>query len=818
MQIRKTVNQMPLTSDIDLSFEDFKNEVLNDYKLAHLSRQMSNIARKEVLSGKAKFGIFGDGKEVAQIAMAKQFFNGDWRSGYYRDQTFMLATGMLTPERFFAMVYGQTNTDLNPDNGGRSFNNHFATRLIDNNGEWIDQTKIKISSADISPTAGQMPRAVGLALASRIYRKSKELNLYNKKFSNGGNEVVFATIGDGSTSEGHFFETLNSAAVNQIPMAVSVWDDGYAISVPVKQQTVKESISKALKGFEKSINGKSGIHIIRAKGWDYAGLCQAYEQGIKKCREEHTPVLFHIEELTQPNGHSTSGSHQRYKNSERIEWEQKHDAILKMKQWILSAAIASQEELTQIEAAAANEARIAQKKAYNDYLTPIIRERDELVNLVKNKSCICDKSKDKETSSIIDNLMGVHVINRKEVLSSARKILRNVCASCKKSNGLKPVLKKWVNNYRNNGYNLYSKYLYDEHESETQNVKRVDPIYSSEKSSIPAREILRDNFDAILSKDPTVVLFGEDVGQLGGVNQTLEGLQNKYGNLRVFDTGLRETTIAGKAIGLALRGFKPIAEIQYFDYLLYALQTISDDVATLHYRTKGGQKAPLIISTRGHRLEGPWHAGSPLSMIINSVRGMYVCVPRNMTQAAAFYNTMLAWANPAIIIEPLNGYRLHEPRPENPGEYTLEPGIPEIIKEGKDVTIVTYGSCVRIAVEAVNQLKDIGINAELIDVQTLLPFDTYGIINKSLEKSSRIIFFDEDVPGGATAYMMQKVIEERKGFYDLDIAPVTVTAKEHRPAYGTDGDYFSKPNAEDLYEAVYDLMNELTPGKYPPIY
>lgn len=809
--------EMALMSDTGLSFEDFKKEVLNDYKLAHVSRQMSLVARKEVLTGKAKFGIFGDGKEVAQIAKAKQFQKGDWRSGYYRDQTFMLATGMTTPRNFFALLYGETRTELNPDNGGRSFNNHFATRIIDEDGNWNSQTTRGNTASDISPTAGQMPRMVGLALASKIYRNNPALH-HKKEFSNGGNEVVFGTIGDGSTSEGHFFETLNAAGVLQIPMAVSVWDDGYAISVPTKVQTIKASISKALKGFEKMAKDETGILVYRAKGWDYAALCQMYEEGIAQCRKEHVPVLFHVEELTQPMGHSTSGSHERYKSAERIQFEKDYDCLVQMRKWILEIGMATAGELDALEKIALDEVKTARNEAYQDYMEPLKKERDELIHLVTSKHCVCNLARQNMIDDAVSKLRNALVLNRKEILSAARKVLRNVCANCEMPGGLKSELKAWVNAYRHMGEEKYNRHLYDESERSSVKVKPVEPQYANDFETIPGREILLQNFDALLAKEPRLVIFGEDTGKLGGVNQTLEGMQSKYGELRVFDTGIRETTIVGKGIGLALRGLRPIAEIQYFDYLLYALQTLSDDVATLHYRTKAGQKVPLIISTRGHRLEGPWHAGSPLSMVINSIRGVYVCVPRDMTRAAGFYNTLLAGDDPALVIEPLNGYRIREPKPENPGEYKIPLGVPEVLRAGTDVTLVTYGSCVRIGLEAAEQLAAIGISVELVDVQTLLPFDVGHTIVESVKKTSRVIFFDEDVPGGASAYMMQKVLEEQKAFYYLDAPPVTVSAKDHRPAYGTDGDYFSKPNAEDVYEAVYALMSESDPKRFPPIY
>ncbi|MFO8002259.1 MAG: thiamine pyrophosphate-dependent enzyme [Marinilabilia sp.] len=800
-----------------LKFEEFKKEVLEDYHLGQLSRNLSIIARREVLNGKAKFGIFGDGKEVAQIAMAKQFRNGDWRSGYYRDQTFMLATGMLTPKKFFALLYGETRTGLNPDNGGRSMNNHFGTRLIDDNGNWKPQADQKNTASDISPTGGHMPRLTGLALASKLYRNHPELK-HLDQFSHNGDEVAFGTIGDASTTEGLFFETINAAGVMQIPMAVSVWDDGYGISVPAELQTVKASISRALKGFEKQKGDKTGILIYHAKGWDYAGLCQMYEDGIARCRKEHVPVVFHVDELTQPTGHSTSGSHERYKSKDRLKWEKETDCLIKMREWILNTGLAEEKTLTGIEENATKEARAARKEAHSEFLNPLEEERQELIELVSHKKCVCRPSGEEQIEKIIGHLENVPTLNRKEILSSARKILRHVCVSCDRPGGLKEQLQKWVSHEMELGHEKYNRYLYDESKYSPTRVTWIPPEYGNDAPLVPGREIIRDNFDALFSANPALMTFGEDTGKLGGVNQTLEGLQNKYGEWRVRDTGIRETTIIGEGIGLALRGLRPIAEIQYFDYLLYALHTISDDLATTHYRSKAGQKVPLIIRTRGHRLEGIWHSGSPLSMVINSIRGVHVCVPRDMTRAAGMYNTLLAGEDPALVIEPLNGYRIREKQPLNFGEFRIPLGIPEILTTGTDVTIVTYGSCVRIAGEAIEQLNETGISVELIDVQTLLPFDTNEVILNSLKKTNRIVFFDEDVPGGATAFMMQKVIEEQGGFYYLDHKPVTVTAKEHRPAYGTDGDYFSNPNAEDVYEAIYAMMGEAYPNSFPGIY
>jgi len=793
----------------------FIAEVLNDYRIANESRQASLLGRREVLTGKAKFGIFGDGKEIPQLAMAKVFIDGDWRSGYYRDQTFMFATGMMTLEEFFAQLYGDTNLENTPANAGRLMNNHFASRSLNEKGEWKDLMKQKNSSPDISPTAGQMPRALGLAYASNLYQKNKELHNL-KKFTNKGQEVVHATIGDASTSEGHFWETFNAAGVLQVPLAVSIWDDGWGISVPNKFQTTKQNISEVLSGFENSKSGK-GYKILKAKAWDYAKLLEIYKEGVDHCRKEHNPVLFHITEATQPQGHSTSGSHERYKSEERLQWEKDHDGITKMREWILAEDIATAEELDEIEKAAVLRTKEAKKNAWRAFLEPIKQERDELLETADIATCHCSKTP--HIDQIKKDLKMVGEPIRKDIISSARKILRLVCDRCSDPNhSLKANITQWLEKQNKLNADRYNSYLYSPLPTSARNIEEVAPKFSDKPKKVPGREILRDNWDYIFKNNPLVVAFGEDVGKIGGVNQTYEGLQEKYGENRIFDTGIREATIIGQGLGLALRGFRPVAEIQYFDYLLYGLQVMSDDISTMLYRTKGGQKAPIIISTRGHRLEGIWHSGSPLSMVINSIRGMYVCVPRNMTQAAGMYNTLLQSDEPALVIEPLNGYRFREDRPENIGEYRIPLGKPEIIKEGKDVTIVTYGSCVRIAEDGAEQLREFGIEAEIIDVQTLLPFDTTGVVLESLKKTNKILFFDEDVPGGATAYMMQKVMEEQKGFYHLDAEPKTLTAKAHRAAYSTDGDYFSNPNAEDVFEAVYNMMHEYHPHRFPKIF
>ena len=789
-------------------------EVLNDYRLANESRQVSLLGRKEVFLGKATFGLFGDGKEVPQIALAKFYRNGDWRSGYYRDQTFMMAAGLLTLEGFFAQLYGDTRLEVNPDNGGRLMNNHFATRSLDEQGAWKKLTSQKNSSADISPTAGQMPRMLGLALASKLFRNNPDLNKFTN-FSIGGNEVTFGTIGDASTAEGHFWETLNAAGVLQVPMALSIWDDGYGISVPKKYQTTKEDISEIIKGFVRD-EEKPGIILYTCHGWDYAGLISMYEEGIDICRRKQVPVVFHITQLTQPQGHSTSGSHERYKSKEQLQWEHDNDCILKMREWILENNLSTQEELAQIESEAVKRAKQARDKAWKDYSGPIKQEREVLIKTVETSHCPCTKQV--KIDKIVDDLRKISEPIRMDVISSAKKIMRDVCTNCSMKEPMKDDLSKWLDEQYKVNADRYNSHLYSESKDCALNIEGVSPVFHDDSPLVTGREILVANNDYILKNNPLTLIFGEDVGKIGGVNQTYEGLQIKYGEMRIFDTGIRESTIIGQGIGLALRGFRPIAEIQYFDYLLYALQVISDDLATLHYRTKGGQKAPLIISTRGHRLVGIWHSGSPLSMVINSIRGIYVLVPRNMTQAAGFYNTMLASDDPALVIEPLNGYRLKEQMPANIGQFRVPLGIPDVIQEGTDITLVTYGSCVRIAQEASAQLKEFNISVELIDVQSLLPFDRNHDILKSLKKTNKIIFFDEDVPGGATAYMLQKVIEEQGGYRYLDTEPRTLTKKDHRPAYSNDGDYFSNPNAESVFDIVYDVMHEYNPNKYPQLY
>jgi len=801
----------------DISFQDFKKEVLADYHLANVSRNLSILGRKEVLTGKAKFGIFGDGKEIVQIAMAKQFRNGDWRSGYYRDQTWMMAAGLFTAEQFFHQLYGNTDGELNPHNGGRSFNNHFSTPNINRDGTWKDLTVQKNSSADISPTAGQMPRLLGLAWASKLFREVPELKEFTT-LSRNGDEVAFGSIGDASTSEGHFWETINASGVLQVPLALSVYDDGYGISVPKEYQTNKGSISELLRGFVKDEEHPGGILVYKCKGWDYPGLVKMYEEGIAICREQHIPVVFHVEEVTQPLGHSTSGSHERYKSEERLKWEEEFDPIKKMREWMIESDLATAEECDEIEKKAREEAKQARKNAWKAFTDPIKLERDALVNIIDNRSCICKRDKIDKIGMITNDLKKVIHPIRKDIFSAAKKMLRHVCLDCTQREKLQDDLSRWLKRNYENNRERYNSYLYNETKTSVLKVKEVRPLFDDDAPMVTGREVLRANFDYLFEKYPKLVTFGEDTGNIGDVNQALAGLQKKYGKLRISDTGIRETTILGQGIGLALRGLKPLTEIQYFDYLLYALQTLSDDLASTHYRTRGNQIAPVIVRTRGHRLEGIWHSGSPLSMVINSIRGVYVCVPRNMTQAAGMYNTLMEGDDAALVIEPLNGYRLKEKMPANIGEFRVPLGKPEILNEGTDITLVTYGSCVRIAQEAVEQLAEFDISVELIDVQTLLPFDLDHTILESVKKTNRVVFFDEDVPGGATAFMMQKVVEEQRAYYFLDAEPRTITAKEHRPAYATDGDYFSNPNAEDVFETLYDMMHEADPVKHPALY
>lgn len=791
----------------NLSFDDFKSIVLTDFRLVNESRQASLLGRKEVLTGKAKFGIFGDGKELAQVALSKVFQNGDFRSGYYRDQTFMFSIGALTLQQWFAGLYGHTDISYEPMSAGRQMGGHFGTHSLNSDGLFKSLVDQKNSSSDVSPTASQMPRLLGLAYASHFYRINKDLHVEPyTKFSNKGNEVGFGTIGDASTSEGLFWETINAAGVLQVPMLVSVWDDGHGISVPKKYQTTKESISEVLKGFQRE-NGGKGYEILRTKGWDYTHLCETYEKAVKICREEHVPVLVHVEEVTQPQGHSTSGSHERYKSKERLQWELDFDCIKQMREWIIQNALANEEELNKIEEDAKEAVKIAKNTAWSDYLQPIKAEIIEVCNLL-------DEVGGDEVSAIKKELQSIKEPIRKDIHTAVKSVLR---LTLKDNNSARQKLIDWLRLARIENEERYSSNLYSQSVQQVQNISSKGVEYSEDKQC-DGREILRDNFDAILKKYPEVMIFGEDSGKIGGVNQGLEGLQSKYGEHRVFDTGIREATIMGQAIGLAMRGLRPIAEIQYLDYLLYALQLMSDDLATVQWRTKGRQKAPVIIRTRGHRLEGVWHSGSPMGMIVNACRGINICVPRNMTIASGFYNTLLEADEPALVIEPLNAYRLKEKQPTNFGEYKMALGIPEVLTEGTDVTLVTYGSSVRVAQEALKNLENFGISVELIDLQTLIPFDIKHSLVESVKKTNRLVVFDEDVPGGASAYILQKIVEEQDGYKFLDSTPVTIASKEHRPAYGSDGDYFSKPNADDVFDVIYDLMHEVNPAKFPKIY
>ena len=802
-----------------LDFNTFKQQVLLDYQLACESREASLLGRKEVLTGKAKFGIFGDGKELAQIALAKQFQNGDFRSGYYRDQTLMMAISALTIEQYFAGLYAHTDVAIEPQSAGRQMGGHYATRNLDAQGQWKDLMSQKNSSADISPTAGQMPRLLGLAQASKVYREHptlKELEAF-KKFTNGGNEVAFGTIGDASTSEGPFWETLNAAGVLQVPMVMSVWDDGYGISVPRELQTTKGSISDALAGFQRNAEQK-GFEILVTKGWDYPHLCETYEKAVQIARNEHVPVLVHVKEVNQPQGHSTSGSHERYKSEERLAWESEYDCIAKFKEWILSFAqkglvLATEEELDAISSAAKESIRNAKNSAWTAFTNDILQDKQELLELLNRfdanhplhaRATALHQQLSKEKDSI-----------RRDLLSATRLLLRQ---SLQDKSPERYALANWVGRIQLKAQDRYSSYLYSASEQNIASISKVPVAYASENQMEDGRIILRENYRKILETRPEVLVFGEDAGKIGGVNQSLEGLQEQFGNLRVSDTGIRECTIIGQGIGMAMRGLRPIAEIQYLDYLLYGIQIMSDDLATVQYRTKGGQKAPLIISTRGHRLEGIWHSGSPMGMIINSLRGVHVCVPRNMTKAAAFYNTLLQADEPALVIEPLNGYRSKERMPLNFGEFTEPLGVPEIVQEGIDLTLVSYGSTFNICEQAVAQLADFGVSVELIDAQTLLPFDIHHVIGQSLAKTNALLIVDEDVSSGASAFMLDQILVKQNGYQHLDLAPQTMAAKDHRPAYGSDGDYFSKPNLDDIIEKVLDMMHDLDPESFPKVY
>ncbi len=786
-------------------------EILEDYKLAVTSREASLIGRKEVFMGKAKFGIFGDGKEIPQIAMSKIFRKGDIRSGYYRDQTFMLAIGELNLKQYFAQLYAHTDIKADPASAGRQMNGHFATRMLDANGKWKKLIRLKNSSADISPTSAQIPRLVGLAHASKLYRRNPELKFLSD-FSQNGNEIAFGTIGNASTSEGVFFEAVNAAGVMQIPMLLSVWDDGYGISVPNEYHTVKSDIYKVLKGFERT-DSEKGLELVQVKGWDYLACYEAYKKVENLCRQQHVPVIMHVTELTQPLGHSTSGSHERYKSKERLEWEKEFDCIKKMKEWILAHEFAHRDTLEQLEEEALKAAKDAKDEAWKEYTDSIKNSQIEAAKIITS---VAQKSRFRK--DILDIKKDLTKIINPLKLDFFKAVKRTLILTRKENIAERQKLIDWLSKINEENQDYYSSHLYSQSEESARKVAEVKPEYNEESRLVDGREVLQAFFDGALAADPRVLAFGEDVGKIGDVNQAFAGLQEKYGELRVFDTSIRETTIVGQGIGLAMRGFRPIAEIQYVDYLIFAIQTLSDDLATLHYRTKGGQKAPVIIRTRGHRLEGVWHSGSPMAMIINSIRGINVLVPRDMTRAAGMYNTLLHSDEPALIIEPLNAYRLKERIPSNLMKMTVPVGIPEILLPGDDLTIVTYGSMCRVVMEGADALSRVGIHVEVIDVQTLIPFDIHHTIVESLKKTNRIIFADEDVPGGASAYMMQKVLDEQNGYHFLDAKPVTLTSKEHRPAYSSDGDYFSKPNAEDVFDYVYAMMNESDPVNFPPIY
>ncbi len=791
-----------------LSFDDFKASVLEDYRIAVTSRECSILGRREVLTGKAKFGIFGDGKEVPQLAWARAFKNGDFRSGYYRDQTFMMAIGQFTIAQFFAGLYAHADIDHDPMSAGKQMGGHFATHSLDENGNWKNLLEQKNSSADISPTAGQMPRLLGLAQASKIYRNVASTNKDN--FSNDGNEVAWGTIGNASTSEGLFFETINAAGVLQVPMVINVWDDEYGISVHARHQTTKENISEILSGFQRT-ESENGYEIIRVKGWDYPALIEAYEKAGTIARDEHVPVLVHVNELTQPQGHSTSGSHERYKDEDRLAWEKAHDCNLKLREWLIAQGLATDEELQELEKGIKKEVRDGKKLAWAAFLKPIKDEQEKVIALLKSLSE--ESANGAFLNPLIAELQGNKEPLKSDILRAARKALRFVIGE---SNEAKTALQNWITSYINQEQPQYSAHLYNETETNATLIREVKPEYG-EENLVDGRVILRDNFDYIFENHPNSLVFGEDSGTIGDVNQGLEGLQDKYGELRVSDAGIREATILGQGIGMAMRGLRPIAEIQYLDYLLYAIQIMSDDLSTLRYRTHGRQKAPLIVRTRGHRLEGIWHSGSQMGAIIALLRGMYILTPRNMTKAAGFYNTLLESDEPALIVECLNGYRLKENLPTNIGTFKTPIGVVETIKQGSDMTVLSYGSTLRIVQDVSKDLASVGIDIEVIDAQSLLPFDLNHDVLKSLAKTNRLLVVDEDMPGGASAYLLDKILNEQNGYQYLDSKPECLASKPHRPAYGTDGDYFSKPSAEDIFEKIYAMMHEANPESYPQL-
>jgi len=783
-----------------LSYEGFKNHVLGDYKMAVISRETSLLGRREVLTGKAKFGIFGDGKEVAQIAMAKYFNAGDFRTGYYRDQTFMFATGLASVEQFFSQLYADSDLKNEPFSGGRQMVAHFSTRFVDDNGRWLDLANRKNVTSDISTTAGQMPRALGIAFASKCFRKNRDLQPYDT-LSHKGNEISFCTIGDASTSEGHFWEIMNTAGVEQVPLAVFVWDDGYGISVPTQMQTTKGSISEAMQGLQKE-PGTNGVNIYKVKAWDYAALCETFENALQRVRDTHTPAMFHIEEVTQPQGHSTSGSHERYKSPERLQWERDWDCIKKMREWVIDAGIGTEEELMEIETEARNHVRISRDKAWEKYNTPLKALVQKSVGIMRAID-VTDIEAYNAIEAIASNLLAIKEPIRKDVLSSLYSVME-LLHTDENLAEIEPFYYALLAETQN----TYSSHLYNESPRSALKVEHIKPMIPFDAPAINGYEILNKYFDTLFASNPLVYAFGEDLGNIGDVNQGFAGLQKKHGDHRIFDTNIAELSIVGRAIGMSLRGLRPIAEIQYLDYLLYGLQPLSDDASTTHFRTKGQQSCPLIIRTRGHRLEGIWHSGSPMGMALNTLRGMYICVPRNMVQGVGMYNTLLKGNDPAIVVECLNGYRLKEKLPANLLEFTVPLGVPEVIREGDDITIVSYGSTLRIIEEAAERLEKHGINCEIVDVQTLLPFDINHHILESLKKTSRILFVDEDVPGGASAYMFNKVMEEQNGYKWIDVAPRTISSQAHRPCYGSDGDYFSKPNVEQIMREVKEMVNE----------
>jgi len=798
-----------------VSFQDFRKQVLDDYRLGRISREASYLTRKEVLTGKAKFGIVGDGKELPQLAMAKVFREGDWRSGYYRDQTFAMAVGVLSVDAFFAQLYADTDVEREPASAGRQMPCHFATRSLNEDGSWKDLTQIKNISSDISPTAGQMPRLLGLALASNVYKEVKFQG--SEKFSHNGQEVAFGTIGDASTAEGHFWETINAACALQVPMIMSIWDDGYGISVPTHNQRAKEDLSEILAGFQRKEGDKQGCEVIQVRAWDYPMLLEAYARAEQLAREESVPVILHIIEVTQPQGHSTSGSHERYKDEERMNFETEFDCLNKFREWILNYSIqidgeeqtlSSVEELDEIEKEAKAFVREQQKKAWAEYRASIDHIQNQVLPLVKQFE------NQPEVAALLEKFSALVTVGKKDIFALVRKVL---WATREQNTSERQNLVQVYERISEKEADNYSSHLYSESEWKAVNIPEIKPVFSEDSQILDGRVVIRNNFDKIFEKYPETLIFGEDTGSIGDVNQGLEGMQEKYGETRIADTGIREATILGQGVGLAMRGLRPIAEIQYLDYVLYCLQGMSDDLATLQYRTKGGQKAPVIVRTRGHRLEGVWHSGSPMAGILNLVRGMVVLVPRNLTQAAGFYNTMLKSDDTALIIEPLNGYRLKEKQPDNIGEFTVPVGKVEITRAGKDITLVTYGSTWKIVTEAVEELAKLGIDAEVIDVQSLLPFDLSEEISESVKKTNRLAVIDEDVEGGASAYIMQQILEKQGAFRYLDSKPLTIAAKNHRPAYASDGDYFSKPSVEDIVEKVYDLFHESNPAKFPKI-